>query len=78
MTRGLDKRVRDLETSTGGQVCGECGDGGGDPASWEVVWVDLEEPAEPKWCGTCGRPLEIVVTWDDIPDRRGLLPPGAA
>ena len=78
MTRGIDKRVRDLEASNGGRACEECGDGGGGPEIWEVVWVDPEESAESKLCGTCGRPLEIVVTWDDVPDWRGLLPPGAA
>ncbi len=67
MGRGIEKRLRDLEVSTGGQACEECGDGGGGPASWEVVWVEQEEPAGPKWCGTCGRPLEIVVTWANLP-----------
>ena len=71
MGRGIDKRLRDLETSTGGQACEEWGDGGGVPASWEVVWVDPEEPAEPKWCGACGRQYAFVVTWGDIPDPRG-------
>ncbi len=78
MTRSIDRRVGALEALYGGESCEECGDGGGGPASWEIVWVDPEESTESKWCGTCGRPLEIVITWDDIPDRRGLLPPGAA
>lgn len=70
MTRGIDKRVRDLEAA-GGQACEACGFGGAPPA-YEVVWHDHDESAGPRWCGTCGRPLEIVVTWADIPDPKGV------
>lgn len=73
MTRGIDKRVRNLEAYSGGQACEECGDGGGGPSTWEVVWMGPSGPSEPRWCGTCGRPLEIVVTWDDIPDPKGAV-----
>ncbi len=78
MARGIDRRIEALEAIRGGEPCEECGDVGEGPSSWEVVWMDPEEPAESTWCGTCGRPLEIVITWDDIPDRRGLFPRDAA
>ena len=78
MAGGIGGRIRSLEVAHGGGPCEECGDGGGGPETWEVVWMDPVEPAEPEWCGTCGRPLEIVVSWDGIPDRRGPLPPDAA
>ena len=78
MARSIDRRIEDLEALYGGEPCEECGDGGGGPESWEVVWVDPKEDSEPKWCGGCGRPLEIVISWDGIPDRRGNFPPDAA
>ena len=78
MAKGIDRRVSDLEAIRGGEPCEECGDDGTPPSSWELVWTDPDEGAESEWCGMCGRPLEIVITWDDISDRRGLLPPGAA
>ena len=71
MTRITGRRLEALERLQGGKACEECGDGGGGPETWEVVWMDPEEPAETEWCGTCGRPLEIVVSWEDIPDTKG-------
>ena len=65
MTRTIDRRVRNLEALHGVRPCEECGDGGGGPESGEVIWVDPDGPSEPKWCGTCGRPLEIVVAWEE-------------
>jgi hypothetical protein len=56
----------------GGAPCEECGFGAG-PSEYEVVWHDAESkdaPAGPKWCGACGRQVEFVVTWGDIPDPR--------
>ena len=44
-----------------GAPCGECGFGVG-PLEYEVLWYDHDEPAEPKWCGACGREYEFVVT----------------
>jgi len=69
--RGAERRLGELEGVYGRGPCEGCGDGGGGPASWEVVWVDPEEDSGPKWCGTCCRPLELVVTWADIPKDAG-------
>jgi hypothetical protein len=77
MRRGIDKRIRNLETSAGGQACGECGDDGG-ATPLEVVWTDPREHSEPQWCAECGRPTEIVVTWDGLRGPGGDLPPDAA
>ena len=63
------KRVERLEAATGGGgKCPECGAG----ADWSkiprvVKWVDHGEQVSPEWCGTCGRPLRIVVTFPDWP-----------
>jgi hypothetical protein len=65
---GRSRRVRRLEDGRGAP-CGECGFGVG-PLEYEVLWYDHDEPAEPKWCGACGRQYEFVVTWGDIPDHR--------
>jgi hypothetical protein len=73
MTRGIGKRVRDLEALHGREPCGECGDGGG-PTPLEVIWTDPREHSEPKWCGECGRPTEIVVTWDGLQGPLGDSP----
>lgn len=67
MTRGIGRRVEALERRQGGGPCAECGDDGDTPAAWEVVWADPDGPSEPKWCTTCGRPLESVITWDEPP-----------
>ncbi len=67
---GLGDRVRKLE---GGESCAVCG---WDPhAKVEVVW-DIHDPGEapeprrPKYCPSCGRPDEIVVTWGDADEAR--------
>lgn len=67
MTRTIGRRLGALEALHGGGPCEECGGAGGGPESWEVVWADPDGSAEPKWCGECGRPLEIVITWDNNP-----------
>ncbi len=69
MARGIARRIEALEEIHGRGPCEECGDGGEGPSSWEVVWVDPDGPAEPKWCSTCGRAVEIVITWGDPLDR---------
>jgi hypothetical protein len=63
----IDRRIEALEAIHARGSCEACGDEAG--ATWEVVWVDPEEPAESKWCSTCNRPLEIVITWGDIPEE---------
>jgi len=72
MSGGIGRRIKSLEALHDQESCAECGDAGGNPETWEVVWMDPEEPAESKWCGTCGRPLEVVITWgdDNEPERK--------
>jgi hypothetical protein len=41
-------------------------------------WTDPREHSEPQWCGRCGRPTEVVVTWDGLRRPGGDLPPDAA
>ncbi len=57
------------------EPCEECG-GAGDRSNLDLVvtWEDMDpdpDDSGPEWCGTCGRPLEIVVTWADIPEDAG-------
>ena len=72
------QRIKWLEGRSGPEQCPECGHNGneGDAGDFEVVWADvgqLEDPPdkdqqetkETTYCGTCGLPLHIVVTWGD-------------
>jgi hypothetical protein len=71
MTRGIDKRVRHLEAIHGREPCEECGfDGDTSKVNHVVEWVDPAEigPGESAWCQTCGRPLKIVVSFNDPRD----------
>ena len=68
-TASLERRVEALETSTGGgRECPECGWDGVTPLKHEVSWGNDGTPAENRYCGTCGRPTHIVITWGDAPD----------
>ncbi len=75
MIRGLAGRVWRLENGRQ-EPCPECG-WDGDWSKGEIVvdWDDLDleepsrdDPAEPKWCETCGHQWEYVITWDDLED----------
>jgi hypothetical protein len=64
----LERRVARLETS-GGRRCPECGWDPKSPPRMEVsVNLDGGGPDREIWCGTCGRPIHIIVTWGDAPD----------
>jgi hypothetical protein len=62
MMTGLERRVRTLEGGGGGK-CPECGFDG----DWSKVRTIFEDAGDncPKSCGTCGRPLRIVLTWGE-------------
>ncbi len=65
----MNGRIEKLENGNG-ERCDECG---GDPRpgdTFELVWVDHEPESENEYCGTCGRPTTIVITWGDEPDSR--------
>jgi len=76
---GLERRIKWLEERNGPEQCPECGQSGSEwgAGDFEVVWEDVrrledpsdedqqEETEENTYCGTCGLPLEIVVTWGD-------------
>jgi len=60
----LERRVKALEG--GGSRCPECGFDG-DWSKVERVFTE-DGPGENIYCGTCGRPIHIVLTWGDAPD----------
>jgi hypothetical protein len=62
-TASLETRVKALE-SGGGANCPECGWDGKTPLKHIVSWVK-DGPDQNTYCGTCGRPICITVTWGD-------------
>ena len=68
MATVLERRVARLETS-GGERCPECGWDPKHPPRMEViVHNDGGGPDKESWCGTCGRPLVVIIRWEDAPD----------
>jgi hypothetical protein len=59
----LQTRVRRLE-GAGGRECLECGFDG-DWSKVRPAWVprSASEASRNRYCGTCGRPTHIVLTW---------------
>jgi hypothetical protein len=66
----LETRVRNLETSTslGGRNCPECGWDGITPLRPSCFLNYEEGPGKDRYCGTCGRPIHIIIRWEDAPD----------
>ena len=67
MTRTIERRVAQLETTTeGGDRCPECGNGPeDDKRPWEFVFVDPDADVPPdEWCETCGRVLSLTISMD--------------
>ncbi len=66
----LENRLRKLEGGKGAP-CEECGfTGSWQGVKYDIVWHHGEEdedegPSETQYCGTCGRPVHIVLTWGD-------------
>jgi len=61
----LQRRVRALE---GGPSCPECGFGLEDdnkPTKIKFVEPDDDSPEDNTYCGACGRPIQITLTWGD-------------
>ena len=64
MAATIERRVTRLEATTDrGDKCPECGFDG----DWSKVRFDFERPTSrrERYCGTCGRPLRIVLRWED-------------
>ena len=63
MTTTIERRVARLEESTGGNKCPECAFDG----DWSKVKHTFEKVTSrrERYCGTCGRPLRIVLRWED-------------
>jgi hypothetical protein len=76
MVRGLSGRVGRLENGQP-EPCPECGwDGDWSKSEFVVEWDDLDlddedpsDPAEPRWCESCGHQWEYVVTWLDLEEK---------
>ena len=65
MATSLETRVKALEGGTGAN-CPECGWDGITPLKPECYWSHGESPPrENIYCGTCGRPIHITLTWGD-------------
>jgi hypothetical protein len=64
----LQTRVKRLEGSSG-SGCPRCGfDGDWSKVRTECFWSSSDEgrgSPEDIYCGTCGRPIHIVMTWGD-------------
>jgi hypothetical protein len=66
----IDRRVGALESFSGigggGGECPECG-GAIPPENnrYKFVWRDCTEGAQDEWCEWCGRPLLIVLRWEE-------------
>jgi hypothetical protein len=71
----LERRLKALEGSLGKNECPVCGHDPRNPITdIEVVWEDIDgeisgegDEEGPKYCKGCGRQLEYVVTWLDLP-----------
>ncbi len=66
MTPSLQTRVTQLEGSGAGK-CPECGFDG----DWSKVrnaWLPRSGHGRNRYCGTCGRPTHIGLTWDGFPE----------
>jgi predicted RNA-binding Zn-ribbon protein involved in translation (DUF1610 family) len=62
VTTTIERRVAALEKTTGGNKCPECGFDG----DWPKVKHTFEKATSrrERYCGTCGRPLRIVLRWE--------------
>jgi hypothetical protein len=59
----LQTRVRVLESGSGGANCPECGWDGITPLEPVIDHSYGGVPKENEYCGTCGRPVHITLTW---------------
>ncbi len=66
MPTTIERRVRQLEATTGGgNRCPECG--GPDDRPPSIVFVDPDKAPPDEWCPACGRPIAITIHmgWGD-------------
>ena len=63
MAMSLQTRVRVLESGSGGANCPECGWDGITPLEPVIDHSYGGVPKENEYCGTCGRPVHITLTW---------------
>jgi uncharacterized OB-fold protein len=63
MSTTIERRVRQLEATTGGgNRCPECGNGPDDDnRPHEIVFVDPDKAPPDEWCPACGRPIAITI-----------------
>ena len=66
MPTTIERRVRQLEATTGGgNRCPECGNGPDDDnRPHEIVFVDPGDAPPDEWCPACGRPIAITIHMD--------------
>ncbi len=67
MSVSIERRLKALEDSRGGDSCDVCGWGP------HIVFEidddpDDQDPGTPEYCPACGRPNTIVITWPDQED----------
>ena len=61
----LQTRVRALESGSGGLECPECGWDGITPLKPIIEERDDGTPEGNNYCGMCGRPILITLSWGD-------------